>query len=45
MTRAEWRSWMRHRNWEPAQRRRLERYLERYQLIYANNELSTGYEF
>ena len=39
MTLAELRSWMRHRNWGPARRQRLERYLQRYQLIYASDEL------
>ena len=39
MTLAELRSWMRHRNWGPDRRQRLERYLQRYQLIYASDEL------
>jgi predicted nucleic acid-binding protein len=39
MTLAELRSWMRHRHWGPTRRQRLERYLQRYQLIYANDEL------
>lgn len=39
MTLAELRSWMRHRGWGPTRRQRLERYLQRYQLIYANDEL------
>ena len=39
MTLAELRSWMRHRNWGPARRQHLERYLQRYQLIYANDDL------
>ena len=39
MTLAELRSWMRHRNWGPARRQRLERYLQRYQLMYANDDL------
>lgn len=39
MTLAELRSWMHHRNWGAARRRRLERYLERYQLIYATDAL------
>ena len=39
MTLAELRSWMRHRNRGTARRQRLERYLQRYQLIYANDDL------
>jgi predicted nucleic acid-binding protein len=39
MTLAELRSWMRHRNWGPARRQRLELYLQRYQFIYANDDL------
>jgi predicted nucleic acid-binding protein len=39
MTLAELRSWMRHRNWGVARRRRLERYLQRYQVVYATDAL------
>ena len=39
MTLAELRSWMRHRNWGTDRRQNLERYLQRYQLIYATDEL------
>jgi tRNA(fMet)-specific endonuclease VapC len=39
LTLAEWRSWMRHRHWGAARRRRLERYLQRYQLVYATDAL------
>jgi predicted nucleic acid-binding protein len=39
MTLAELRSWMRHRNWGATRRRRLERYLQRYQVIYATDAL------
>lgn len=39
MTLAELRSWMYHRNWGPTRRQHLERYLQRYQLIYASSDL------
>ena len=39
MTLAELRSWMRHRNWGTARRRRVERYLQRYLLVYATDAL------
>jgi predicted nucleic acid-binding protein len=39
MTLAELRSWMRHRNWGTARRQRLERYLQRYQMVYATDAL------
>ena len=41
MTLAELRSWMRHRNWGTARRQRLERYLQRYQMVYATDTLCT----
>jgi predicted nucleic acid-binding protein len=39
MTLAELRSWMRHRNWGTARGQRLERYLQRYQVVYATDAL------
>ena len=39
MTLAELRSWMHHRNWGTARRQRLEHYLQRYQIVYANDDL------
>jgi hypothetical protein len=39
MTLAELRSWMRHRNWGIFRRQRLERYLQRYQMVYATDAL------
>jgi predicted nucleic acid-binding protein len=39
MTLAELRSWMRHRNWGTVRRQRLERYLQRYQRVYATDAL------
>src|SRR5439155_26479788 len=39
MSLAELRSWMRRRNWGAARRRRLGRYLQRYQLVYATAAL------
>ena len=43
MTLAELRSWMRHRNWGTARRQRLERYLQRYQVVYATDALCEGW--
>ena len=39
MTLAELRSWRRHRNWGAARRRRLERSVQRSQLVYATDAL------